>query len=366
MTTRRAALLSLALHGSERPTSVKEIAERTRLPQPYLEQILLVGEGRRPRALEARRRRRVRARPAAGRDHPRRDRRARSRVRSSRSRSIPTTARATASCRRCGSCVSDETRRVPRAGHARRPRPAHARRPLRRRDLNARRRRFSLRGPAREDRRQLRRQRLGEREPRAGRGMRRTRGARRGGTGGRGRSTRGDRRTSRRRRRDGRSRRDARGSDGCARSRACTRAGCTAARRRCARLRSRCAAGLPASRTAMRVRRAVERPIGASIDAARRRRPPPHERDVAPVDRARRELLDERVVRARGAGHDHQAARVAVEAVHDARAASDRRRPRSRDSARAVRCTSVPEEWPAPGCTTSPAGLATTMTSSSS
>jgi Rrf2 family iron-sulfur cluster assembly transcriptional regulator len=39
------ALLSLALHGSERPTSVKEIAERTRLPQPYLEQILLAVKG---------------------------------------------------------------------------------------------------------------------------------------------------------------------------------------------------------------------------------------------------------------------------------------------------------------------------------
>jgi Rrf2 family iron-sulfur cluster assembly transcriptional regulator len=39
------ALLSLALHGSERPTSVKEIAERTHLPQPYLEQILLSVKG---------------------------------------------------------------------------------------------------------------------------------------------------------------------------------------------------------------------------------------------------------------------------------------------------------------------------------
>src|SRR4051794_9409285 len=39
------ALLSLALHGSERPTSVKEIAERTNLPQPYLEQILLSVKG---------------------------------------------------------------------------------------------------------------------------------------------------------------------------------------------------------------------------------------------------------------------------------------------------------------------------------
>ncbi len=42
---RARALLSLALHGSERPTSVKEIAERTGLPQPYLEQILLAVKG---------------------------------------------------------------------------------------------------------------------------------------------------------------------------------------------------------------------------------------------------------------------------------------------------------------------------------
>src|SRR5881392_817660 len=39
------ALLSLALHGSDHPTSVKEIAERTGLPQPYLEQILLAVKG---------------------------------------------------------------------------------------------------------------------------------------------------------------------------------------------------------------------------------------------------------------------------------------------------------------------------------
>ncbi len=39
------ALLSLALHESDRPTSVKEIAERTHLPQPYLEQILLSVKG---------------------------------------------------------------------------------------------------------------------------------------------------------------------------------------------------------------------------------------------------------------------------------------------------------------------------------
>jgi Rrf2 family protein len=40
------ALLSLALHGdAQAPTSVRDIAERTGLPQPYLEQILLALKG---------------------------------------------------------------------------------------------------------------------------------------------------------------------------------------------------------------------------------------------------------------------------------------------------------------------------------
>ena len=39
------ALLSLSLHTEEAPTSVREIAERTALPQPYLEQILLALKG---------------------------------------------------------------------------------------------------------------------------------------------------------------------------------------------------------------------------------------------------------------------------------------------------------------------------------
>ena len=39
------ALLSLALHPNGSPTSVREIAERTVLPQPYLEQILLALKG---------------------------------------------------------------------------------------------------------------------------------------------------------------------------------------------------------------------------------------------------------------------------------------------------------------------------------
>jgi len=40
------ALLSLSLHDGEvRPTSVRDIADRTGLPQPYLEQILLALKG---------------------------------------------------------------------------------------------------------------------------------------------------------------------------------------------------------------------------------------------------------------------------------------------------------------------------------
>lgn len=39
------ALLSLALHECGGPTSVRDIAERTGLPQPYLEQILLALKG---------------------------------------------------------------------------------------------------------------------------------------------------------------------------------------------------------------------------------------------------------------------------------------------------------------------------------
>lgn len=39
------ALLSLALHDDGTPTSVRDIADRTALPQPYLEQILLALKG---------------------------------------------------------------------------------------------------------------------------------------------------------------------------------------------------------------------------------------------------------------------------------------------------------------------------------
>jgi Rrf2 family iron-sulfur cluster assembly transcriptional regulator len=39
------ALLSLAMHDDSTPTSVRDIADRTGLPQPYLEQILLALKG---------------------------------------------------------------------------------------------------------------------------------------------------------------------------------------------------------------------------------------------------------------------------------------------------------------------------------
>ncbi|MGI8492774.1 MAG: RrF2 family transcriptional regulator [Acidimicrobiales bacterium] len=39
------ALLSLSLHSDMQPTSVRDIADRTGLPQPYLEQILLALKG---------------------------------------------------------------------------------------------------------------------------------------------------------------------------------------------------------------------------------------------------------------------------------------------------------------------------------
>ena len=39
------ALLSLVLHDDGKPTSVRDIADRTSLPQPYLEQILLALKG---------------------------------------------------------------------------------------------------------------------------------------------------------------------------------------------------------------------------------------------------------------------------------------------------------------------------------
>ncbi len=126
------ALLSLALHGSDRPTSVKEIAERTGLPQPYLEQILLAVKGAGPRALEAGGGRRLRARPSARRDHPGRHPRRGRRSRSPRCSASTTTARVTASCRRCGSACP--TRPAdPRALHAAGAGRTHAHRPPRRR-----------------------------------------------------------------------------------------------------------------------------------------------------------------------------------------------------------------------------------------
>ncbi len=79
-------------------------------------------------------------------------------------------------------------------------------------------------------------------------------------------------------------------------------------------------AGGPARVAHGHARPSRRRPPDGCVDrAARRRRSPPYERGVAPVDGTRGELLDQRVVGTRGACHDHEPARVAVEAVHDAR-----------------------------------------------
>ena len=73
----------------------------------------------------------------------------------------------------------------------------------------------------------------------------------------------------------------------------------------------------------------------------------------------------QRLVRAAGVRHREQAARVAVESVHDARSGRVADGGQLRNRCRSP-LTSVPSGWPAPGCTMSPAGLSTTITSASS
>ena len=79
-------------------------------------------------------------------------------------------------------------------------------------------------------------------------------------------------------------------------------------------------AALPSSRTAIRVRRSARAADRRVDHPPRRRQPAPHERRVHALDRSGRELPDQRVVRARAERATiKQSARVAVEAVHDAR-----------------------------------------------
>ena len=125
------ALLSLALHGTERPTSVKEIAERTHLPQPYLEQILLSVKGaglvRSKRGVGGGY---VLAR-APARDHAGRHRRRGRRPADPAGRAP----RPLRGALHPAGGVGRRRRRVaphPRARHARRARRAHPRRPSRR------------------------------------------------------------------------------------------------------------------------------------------------------------------------------------------------------------------------------------------
>ena len=111
------ALLSLALHADESgPTSVRDIAERTGLPQPYLEQILLALKG----AGIVRSKRGVGGGYVLARepepDHPRRDRLRRRRAdqrratSASRTRTAPATTRASACCSPSGAASAGSMR----------------------------------------------------------------------------------------------------------------------------------------------------------------------------------------------------------------------------------------------------------------
>ena len=104
------------------------------------------------------------------------------------------------------------------------------------------------------------------------------------------------------------------------------------------------------------------RPIGASIRPAPRARPAADERDVAPLDRALADQLLQPLVRLVGARDDQEARRVAVEPVHDPGPVAPPRR--AARPSEAVDERALP--WPAPGCTTTPAGLSTTSRCSSS
>ena len=123
------ALLSLALHADDGPTSVRDIAERTGLPQPYLEQILLALKGaglvRSKRGVGGGY---VLARAARG-HHAGRDRRARSTARSwpatsaSPTPTAPATTRASASCSPSGPTSATTCEVDARGVHAGRHRP---------------------------------------------------------------------------------------------------------------------------------------------------------------------------------------------------------------------------------------------------
>jgi hypothetical protein len=105
-------------------------------------------------------------------------------------------------------------------------------------------------------------------------------------------------------------------------------------------------------RSARRSRRAVR--SGGPTRARRRRRGRVSTNCSISVGRRRRY------------GRRRAAGAAGVEAVHDARAASPRPRRPSSGKRASSPFTSVPSGLPAPGCTTSPAGLSTTITSSSS
>ncbi len=105
------------------------------------------------------------------------------------------------------------------------------------------------------------------------------------------------------------------------------------------------------------------RPIGRLDRPAPRARPAAHERQVRALERAAADELLQAPVRLLRARDDEQPGRVAVEPVDDPRPLRVAAGGAVPDEARA---TSVPLVWPAPGCTTTPAGLSTTSRCSSS
>jgi hypothetical protein len=161
---------------------------------------------------------------------------------------------------------------------------------------------------------------------------------------------------------DGRSRRDGPGSGGSGRSRGRARA--ASSREPLADAVAGRDAGRPAT-TAIRVRCFGSRPIGASIR--------PTAAATLPTTSARYVFLTRRALSwaisdaaRRRAGDHQQAARVAVEAVDDARPRTPAMPPTARPAAGQQRVDERVVAWPGAGWTTRPAGLSTISRSSSS
>ena len=137
------------------------------------------------------------------------------------------------------------------------------------------------------------------------------------------------------------------------------------ARRADAPPRTRCAPACRRRPRAIRSGSPGSRPIGASMMPCGALGCPHTSAVVPPPGGVGGELGDQRVGGLGRAGDDEQPRAAGVEAVHDARAHPARRRRRCSGKRASRPLTSVPRRLPAPGCTTRPAGLSTTMTASS-